>query len=109
MPHEQQNLRLRAREAINRQLLPDRKPDHTWGGPGSGAPCPICGDTLAADEMVFDLEFSAEAGQRAPTNHQVHVRCFRVWEQELESLRSGTKRATLPDSERNQSNNQQQR
>ncbi len=99
MTHDDQSLRLRARDAMQRKTLPARSPDNTWGGPGNGGMCPICQIVLASSDMVFDLEFSAETGQRGPTNIQVHARCFRAWEAERESLRSGENRATLTSSD----------
>jgi hypothetical protein len=101
---DEPDLRLKARAAIFSNAMPHRRPDHTFGGPGNGAPCPICGSTLATSQMVFDLEF-ADAGGRM-VNCQVHVRCFAAWEQEREEsedeerLQSNEAEHTLQDSER---------
>ena len=94
-----QELRHTVRETMDRQLLPARAPAHTFGGPGNGAPCALCSTALDASEMIFYLEFDDDDSHGACAC-QVHVRCFRLWETERESLRSGTKRPTLGDSER---------
>lgn len=103
---DEQELRLLARNAVRRQLLPRRAPNHTWGGPGSGAPCAICADTLTPDDRMFELEFTGEGAGQATENYPVHLRCFATWEFEREQvetdpdLRSGSARATLPENER---------
>jgi hypothetical protein len=85
MPNkDEKDLRFKARNAIRTKAFPHHLPDHTFGGPGSGSPCPICGLELAADDMVFDLEFDT-AGHR-PANFQLHVRCFAAWELEREQF-----------------------
>jgi hypothetical protein len=45
MPDEPR-LREQAREAIQTGKLPSRAPDRTWGGPGVGADCTVCGHLL---------------------------------------------------------------
>lgn len=81
---DEQDLRLKARNAICSNALPRRRPDHTFGGPGNGGPCPVCGVTLANNDMVFDLEFDVAGGRMV--NCQVHVRCFAAWELERDEL-----------------------
>ena len=36
-------LREKVREVLQAEKLPNRRPDRTWGGPGVGADCAICG------------------------------------------------------------------
>lgn len=113
---DEKSLRLAARDAVRRQALPRRRPDHTYGGPGNGTQCPICGDPLGPGEMAFDLEFGGETDDE-PFNIQMHVRCFAAWELERDSvanaprasgydvfephsLRSGGDSPTLLDGER---------
>jgi hypothetical protein len=103
---DEQELRLKARDAIRRHLMPCRRPDHTWGGPGSGGTCNICKKVLSAEDMALDLEFASEQTEPGPVTYQVHARCFAAWEFERQQgptpteLRFGSARATLPDSER---------
>jgi hypothetical protein len=99
----EQELRQKARDAVRRHSLPCRKPDHTWGGPGNGAECAVCGATLNSDDMVFDLEFTGDGVSQA-ANHQLHVRCFAAWEFERDCLRMSPDTPTLHDSDRNQTN-----
>ena len=42
-------LRAKAREVIHTGKLPNRRPDRTWGGPGIGAPCRVCGEPVTKD------------------------------------------------------------
>jgi hypothetical protein len=68
--------------------LPNRTPDHTWGGPGSGAECGICGLRIDQDETELEIEFRREDEGRFSDQYQVHVRCFGVWERERRSYTS---------------------
>jgi len=74
-------LLVRARDAIARRTLPAKPPERTWGGPGNGSPCPVCGHPLDVAEMVFDLEF-ADLPSAGSVFQQIHVRCFKAWELE---------------------------
>jgi hypothetical protein len=78
--------------------MPDYTPRHTWGGPGNGSRCPVCGNTLSPDDMAFELEFATPA-DTPPINCQLHVRCLKAWEAERESLRNSLDTPNLPDSE----------
>jgi hypothetical protein len=72
--------RQRAREAIRAQRLPSRPPDRTWGGNGSGEPCPICGDTIKRDELELELEFRPDHESAIRHSYHLHLRCFAAWE-----------------------------
>lgn len=106
-PQDEQDLRLRARNAICSNAILRRRPDQTFGGPGNGGACPVCGAALATNDMVFDLEFDVAGGRTV--NCQIHVRCFAAWELEREQLdeqddlRSNDASPTLQGSERNSS------
>ncbi len=93
---EESTLRQKAREAIEAGRLPSRHPERTWGGPGSGARCAICGECVRSDEMEFELEFArAELDEPAPEYLHVHIRCFAAWEFErlhIEVSGNGSKR-----------------
>ena len=78
-------IREKAREVIQAGTLPNRFPERTWGGPGVGADCTICGVPVHRDELEFEIEFVESrngSGHHAPETYHVHVRCFTVWDQE---------------------------
>lgn len=95
---DDRELRRSARDAIKQRLLPGIAPTHTWGGPGNGSRCPVCGNTLAPDGMAFDLEFASSADTR-PLSYQLHVKCLQAWERERDSLRNEANAPNLLDSE----------
>lgn len=78
MPDEA-NLRAKAREVIRDGKLPARRPDRTWGGPGVGAPCTICGERVTKDQLEFEIQFTVDGGGGLDKFH-VHIRCFAAWE-----------------------------
>jgi hypothetical protein len=73
-------LRAKAREVIRTEKLPSRRPDRTWGGPGVGAPCTICGEPVTTDQMEFEIQFSFDGGEPGLDKFHVHIRCFAAWE-----------------------------
>jgi len=111
MPNdEQQELRLLARDAMRRQLIPTVRPERTWGGPGSGDTCKICKQALRTDEMVFDVEIADDGSTHGALNFQLHVRCLKAWELERPrenreyALRPTHDEPTLQSSDRDNSN-----
>jgi hypothetical protein len=74
-------LRIRARDLIEAGSLPRRLPDRKWGGPGTGAPCMVCGVPVKEDEIGLEIELP-ECRADSSTHH-FHVRCFSVLELEL--------------------------
>jgi hypothetical protein len=92
-------LRRKARAAIRAGMLPGQHEVSTWGGPGSGASCAVCGDAVVRDGLGFELEF-ADADGRRELRH-VHIPCYAAWDLERrELLQAGADRATIPDRER---------
>jgi hypothetical protein len=83
----------RVRDAIRTGKLPDRSPERTWGGQGSGTCCAICDEWLRPDEVEFELEF-ATGSNGGVENHHVHVCCFSAWERHRLELKRGTLVAT---------------
>jgi hypothetical protein len=81
-------------EAIRSGKLPDRSPERTWAGQGSGATCTICGRLINADEMEYELEFAPGADSKEPEGHHIHIACFWAWETERQKPQS--KRGTGP-------------
>lgn len=81
MPNES-ILRAKAREVIRAGKLPSRRPDRTWGGPGVGAPCSVCGEPIRQDQLELETEFAHNGGNPGLDKFHIHVRCFAVWELE---------------------------
>ena len=72
-------LREKAREVLKQGKLPSGAPTRTWGGPGVGAPCSVCGLPVTKDEKEFEIQFEQEGGGGLDKYH-VHIRCFAAWE-----------------------------
>ena len=73
-------LRAKAREAVRTGKLPSRRPDRTWGGPGVGAACAVCGEAVTKDQLEFEVEFAHDGDSPGLDKFHVHVRCFAAWE-----------------------------
>ena len=78
MPDEV-TLRELARTAIRNGKLPARPPDRTWGGPGMGALCPVCGVAVTQAELEFEVEFARDGGARVGATYHLHTHCFAAW------------------------------
>ena len=99
-----------ADEAIKATHLPDRRPEHVWGGLGTGASCAVCGEAIGAGEVEIELQFSSEAGGDA-ANYHLHALCFTAWERgrrnggsDAHMLPQGGSRGIIRDRERNTAN-----
>jgi hypothetical protein len=77
-------LRKKAREVMDSGRLPDRAPDHIWGGPGTGADCAVCGHRIEHKETELEIEFVDRNGADS-SFHLVHLRCFSALEGERQS------------------------
>jgi hypothetical protein len=64
------SLREQAREA----------PDRTFGGPGVGATCSLCGETIPRAETEFEIEFRRHGATPGLDRYYLHYRCFAAWE-----------------------------
>ena len=73
-------LRAKAREAVRTGKLPSRRPDRTWGGPGVGARCTICGEPVTKDQLEFQVEWARDGAEPGLDRFHIHVRCFAAWE-----------------------------
>lgn len=73
-------LRRIARESIAKGVLPDRSPEQTWGGPGTGVQCALCEATVTRDELEFEVDFGRE-------RYHLHLACFSAWDAERKSQR----------------------
>ena len=74
--------RAKAREVIRAGKLPNRPPDITWGGPGVGAPCPVCDEPITKGRLEFEVEFARDRDNPGLDKFHIHVRCFAAWELE---------------------------
>ena len=86
MPDESA-LRAKAREVIRTGKLPNRRPDRTWGGPGVGAPCRVCGEPVTKDQLEFEVQFAFDGSEPGLDKFHIHARCFAAWE--FERTRNG--------------------
>ena len=66
------------------------KPSRTWGGPGSGTPCSVCGEPVTQAEMELEIEYRRNGATPGPDNYYLHIRCFAVWACEIAHLANGT-------------------
>ena len=73
---EQERCRELVRAALRAGVLPSRSPELTWGGPGAGAGCAVCGITIPRGETELEIEVAGK-----PLHF--HVRCFAAWHVEL--------------------------
>ena len=73
-------LRQQAKAALEAGKMPSRSPDRTWGGPGVGAPCSVCGKPVRADELEFEIQFARDGDNPGLDKFHVHLRCFAAWE-----------------------------
>jgi len=78
MPDEAR-LRNRAREAIRAGKLPCRQPDHTFGAPGNGESCALCGEPVAQDQMLIQIGYQRDATSKS-TSYHLHLGCHEAWE-----------------------------
>ena len=88
--NDERALHKKAREAIQSGRLPAMKPSRTWGGPGSGTPCSVCGEPVTQAQMELEIEYRRNGATPGLDNHYLHIRCFAVWECEIAQLANGT-------------------
>jgi len=81
-PASKAALRNLVRQALAAGTIPNRRPDRTWGRPGVGAPCSICGDPVPATEMEYEVQFARDGKNPGLDNFHVHTRGAAVWELE---------------------------
>jgi len=78
---DEQELRLRARAALNAGVLPRDRPLGLWGGNGAGKACAVCGNVVDAAEMELEVEFRfAEVRVDGVREFHLHLQCFAAWE-----------------------------
>jgi hypothetical protein len=59
------------------RLLPYEEPVRTWAGHGTGALCNVCGLTIKAHDIEYEVELLTLGNVR---NLHFHFNCYRVWE-----------------------------
>jgi hypothetical protein len=96
MTNEITTLRAKARKAMQTGKVPNRQPDRSWGGYGSGAECSICDVKINDDGLEMELEFDG-GGNGRPRKFHVHVECFTAWD--LERLALGERALPARDPE----------
>jgi hypothetical protein len=79
---EKAALRKVVRGRLQSGKLPRQEPDHTWDGPGVGAPCGVCEKPVAGNEVGFEVQFARRGGLPGLDTYQLHELCFAVWERE---------------------------
>jgi hypothetical protein len=79
---EESILRAKAREVIRTGKLPSRRPDGTFGGPGVGALCSVCGEPARKDQLEFEIQFAHDGAMPGVDSFHLHIRCFAAWELE---------------------------
>ena len=78
---DEQELRRRAREAMQAGLIPRERPTGLWGGHGSGERCAVCGHIVEPSEMELEIEFAAaEVNMQGAREFHMHLTCFAAWE-----------------------------
>jgi hypothetical protein len=77
---DEPRLREQAREAVRSGKIPGRRQDRTWGGPGVGAPCSVCGKPVSKHEMELEIQFARNGDASGLDKFNLHVRCFAAWE-----------------------------
>lgn len=96
--NDEQVLREKARNAIRTGKLPAVKPGRTWGGPGNGTRCSLCGEPVTQGQMELEIEYRRAGATSGLDKYYLHVRCFAVWECEI-GLADGTISSNGPVSE----------
>ena len=86
MPDEKV-LRAKAQEVIRTGKLPNKRPDRTWGGPGVGALCTICGEPVTWDQLELEFQCERDGDNPGLDKFHIHIQCFAAWE--LERVQGG--------------------
>jgi len=81
-------LREKARKAIQSGKLPAMKPSRTWGGPGNGMPCSVCGEPVTQGQMELEIGYRRGNGKPGLDSYFLHVKCFAAWECESQDHRA---------------------
>ncbi len=80
-------LAAKARDAIQSGVLSARAANRTFGGPGSGATCAVCGEPVTRNQMELEVEFNRHGATPGLDRYHLHTKCFAAWE--LDRKKSG--------------------
>jgi len=69
----------RARDAIRSGVLPARAANRTFGGPGNGAPCAVCGEPVQHTQMELEIEFNRHGAAPGLDRYHLHTKCYAAW------------------------------
>ena len=78
-------LRLRARQEIEKGRLPGSTALSLWGGRGSGQACTVCGDPIEADQVEYEIA-DACGGEV----FRFHLPCHAAWQFECADASNGS-------------------
>jgi len=75
-------LAAKARDAIRAGRLPARAANRTFGGPGNGSVCAVCGEPVTSNQMELEIEFNRHGAAPGLDRYHLHTKCFAAWETE---------------------------
>ena len=83
-------LAAKVRDAIRAGRLPARGPtaNRTFGGPGNGAICAVCGEPVTRSQMELEIEFNRHGTAPGLDRYHLHTKCFAAWEAECKTTRA---------------------
>ena len=72
----------KTRDAIRNGRLPAMPANRTFGGPGTGAACAVCGEPVTRNQMELEIEFNRHGATPGLDRYRLHTKCFAAWELE---------------------------
>ena len=70
-------LAAKARDAIRTGRLPARAANRTFGGPGNGAICAVCGEPVTRSQMELEIEFNRHGTAPGLDRYHLHTKVLR--------------------------------
>jgi len=68
-------LRVAVRALLASGVLPDGRPDRTWGGRGADFSCAVCSAAVGSEELEIEAYFGSQV-------YHLHTECFMTWQEE---------------------------
>jgi len=81
-------LAAKARDAIRAGRRPAQPASRTFGGPGTGAICAVCGEPVTRSQMELEIEFNRHGTAPGLDRYHLHTKCFAAWEAECKTTRA---------------------